>query len=131
MKFTRSTCPQIPGCPQLDHPRWVLAGDRFTVDVEWNTRWPFGGCLAARYGDRQVLVDINAPFGEPNRVHLTGPRRHHMIGLVAWNDFSGRCRPHVVRGQRYDWAAGRAWDWRDPAAWRWWTSRPAKPREPA
>lgn len=139
----------------------TLSAPGLWVDADINRRWPFGVCLGVKAGRKHPLpgaeqirhprygfsVDLNAPHGEPNRLHLSGLRRFWMIGLISWHEQvetgthqdvimgepttvhdmkTVRCRPHLVRGQGWDWKTGRALDWRDDRSWRWIVSHPRK-----
>lgn len=99
------------GAPCLRLRSWLHA--------DLTTRWPYGGSLSLTWRGYSVLLDLNAPFGEPNRLHLTLPRWHVVIGLLTWHEFRmtgrqgrtiegyyARCRPRpekIWRDGRYRW----------------------------
>jgi hypothetical protein len=133
----------------------TVDGPGLWVDADINRRFPYGVCLGVKVGRKYPLsgaehlrmprcgfcLDLNAHFGEPNRLALSGPRRVWTVGLIEWHGqakvgtrqevlASGReitvhvtkrvwCRPHLVRMQGWDWKTGRALDWRDDRSWRW------------
>jgi hypothetical protein len=149
LKFERTT--------YAGSPNWRLTGRWIYFDAEWNTRWPFGICMCLRLGPahpwpepgsehrqakRGFTLDLNAPLGEPNRLYLWGARREYMIGLVSWWTFREtgregrviqgdhvRCRPHLVRGQAWDWKRDEARDWRRDDSWRWLVIHPSDWRD--
>lgn len=104
----------------------MLGPVHFHADV--NGRFPYGVSAALN----NVILDVNAPFGEPSRLIISGPRRQYMIGLLSWHDFketgretgpSGhtvvngdyvRCRPRLVRAQAWDRVTQEFSD-----QWRW------------
>lgn len=154
MKFTRSRYPAIPGREELDSPCWTVKGRWLYFDADWNTRWPFGTSLCLRIGPqrpwpdpgsshkqpkRGLTLDLNAPLGEPNRLYLWGGRRQWMIGLISWHKLREtgredgvpvlsefRCRPHLVRGQAWDWKRSEG---STPPRWHWIVIHPNDYRE--
>jgi hypothetical protein len=137
----------------------TLDGPGLWVDADFNRRFPYGICLGVKTGRKHPLpgashlrmprtgfsLDVNAHFGEPNRLSLTGPRRVWTIGLISWHDqvqtgtrqerIAGRVQtvhemrtvrvwPRLVRAQGWDWKTGRALDYRDDKSWRWIVSHP-------
>jgi len=119
-------------------------------DLDLNPRFPYGCCLAVRVGKdartrhepgckasacrctvvpspaRGFTLDLNAFFGEPNRLSLNSRRHHVTVGLLSWHrEEMGavmrrvRCRPHLVRMQGWDRKTGKALDYRDDSSWKW------------
>jgi hypothetical protein len=145
----------------------TLDGPGLWADADFNRRFPYGICLGVNVGRKRSLpgaehlrmpragfgLDLNAHFGEPNRLHLTGLRRRWTIGLLEWHEqvetgarqemIAGqertvhvmervRCRPRIVRAQGWDWDTNRALDSQDSRSWRWIVSHPvARPRSSA
>lgn len=135
------------------YPCWQVHGRRIEIDADWNTRWPFGISISVSLGvppprpphtpqcktdcrcewppDHRAgfSLDLNAPLGEPNRIGISGRRRHWMVGLIQWrSEIDGPgTRPHVVRAQRYDWKHSQWMAHDAPRAWRWIVSSP-RPR---
>jgi hypothetical protein len=133
----------------------TVDGPGLWADADINRRFPFGVCLGVKAGRKHPLpgaedlrmprigfgLELNAYFGEPNQLTLSGLRRRWTIGLLSWHKeivTSGtgtlqdpcrtatvRCRPRLVRMQGWDWKTGRALDYRDGKSWRWITSHPA------
>jgi len=122
-------------------------------DLDLNPRFPYGCCLAVRIGEnarsghepgcevrdweacgcsimtspaRGFTLDLNAFFGEPNRLSMTTRHRHVTVGLLSWHREEmgvvvrrARCRPHLVRMQGWDSKAGKWLDYRDERSWKW------------
>lgn len=132
-------------------PCLTVTGSRFYFDADINTRRPYGVCAGFRVGEHSVIpdgtgfsLDLNAPLGEPNRLYVSGPRRHYTIGLVSWHtqvktgertEGTGlrrrviyemkhvRCRPRLIRSQAWDGDLAeytRCWHWivAVPRNWR-------------
>ena len=93
-------------------PCWQAKARWLDADIDWNTRWPFGTSMGIHFGpDVQApgfLLDLNAPFGEPNRLYLMTRRWHVTVSLITWWTFRQtgregrmvhgdwvRCRPHL------------------------------------
>lgn len=140
MKFTRSTYQGSP-CWKLTS-RWVY----FDADWNTRFPFGASLCLRIgpyrpwpdpdsehRQPKRGFTLDLNAPLGEPNRLYLWGAKCEYMIGLISWWTFREtgrmetkrgmvidgdhvRCRPHLVRGQAWDWKRSEG---TGPPRWRW------------
>lgn len=89
--------------------------------AEINTGW-LGGCL-----------DWWAPMGEPNRLHLSGPRWRYMIGLPDNRDdewIGDEDDVPVFRTVRGPWrlVRGQAWSrehgWSNDNRWSWFVRSP-------
>jgi hypothetical protein len=94
MHFTRSAYPDIPGATAISSPCWQLTSRCLWLDVDWNTRPPFGASLGLKLGEGQprpggwgLTLDINPPIGEPNRLHLQLGRWSVILGLPSVRDF--------------------------------------------
>ena len=155
MKFKRSRYPRHPSTERYSSPCWTLTGRWIWVDIDWNTRFPFGASIGVTFGhkpapgsgDRALgfCLDVNAPLGEPNRLYLTGPRRDWMVGLITWWTFRETSQQSVVRNGRTitqiegddvrcrpRLERGQAWDWKRSEGgdrWRWLVIHPADWRE--
>ena len=152
MKFTYS---RYPEGTSFSSPSWLIEARWLWLDIDWNTRWPFGFCACIRIGRkttgrlpaRGLTLDLNAPLGEPNRLYVFGSRWHYMIGLISWHSeretgtrqqvIMGRettvhlmedyrCRPRIVRGQAWDPEQRR---FTLPPRWVWIVRSPAKGQE--
>lgn len=109
MKFTRGTYPDIPGT--AGSPCWKLTGRWLYADADWNTRFPYGVCLAVRGGRNPrpgfaldaplgFTLDLNAPLGEPNRLYLwLGPVKA-ILGLPQFRDEEVIARETTAGGKR-------------------------------
>lgn len=106
MRFTRGKYPGIEKYPHLDSPCWRLESRWFGVDLDINTRFPYGFSLGADTGEKKreeskysfrgyymvrrgplrMCLDVNPPLEEPNRLYLTIGRWHVIIGLPSFRD---------------------------------------------
>ncbi len=152
MKFKRSN--------YCDSPCWTLKGRWIWADADWNTRWPFGASAGIRIGPYRpidakskitmprdgLLLDLNAPLGEPNRLALTLGGWQITLGLISWWTFREtgregrmihgdyvRCRPHLDGLSRYRYHKDETGGWvrnnkPEPLHWGWLTMERVRDR---
>lgn len=150
VKFTRG---RYPDYPQIDDrykcPCWSLTGKNLWIDIDWNTRFPFGISASVSLGEKDdghfypfgLTLEVNPPLGEPNRIYAHAfrwwlilglpqfrserPSGREINGVPVWESYIS-WRPHLAGCSRYGYHKDENDEWvrnakPNPLNWGWLT----------